>query len=69
MTDQKHKSAQNEAAAARWKRRATVAKSETVQPRKSLMEIAKQCGWDDLPEHVETAYKSYSRARTVRIEE
>tara|TARA_R110000796_G_scaffold146766_1_gene263419 strand:+ start:747 stop:1016 length:270 start_codon:yes stop_codon:yes gene_type:complete len=31
MNDQHNRSAQNKAAAARWKRRATIAKSETAQ--------------------------------------
>ena len=56
MTDQKHKSAQNEATAARWKRRvdmgipisATIAKSATVRSTEHIFESL-LCVADDHP--------------------
>lgn len=41
---------------------------ETNAPkRKSVTTIAKERGWDDIPDHVETAYKSAIRGMTAPI--
>ena len=48
MNDQHNKSAQNEAAAARWKRRATVAKSATVRSTEHIFDSL-LCVADDHP--------------------
>tara|TARA_R110000803_G_scaffold59101_4_gene117466 strand:- start:3183 stop:3395 length:213 start_codon:yes stop_codon:yes gene_type:complete len=40
---------------------------EPEPPRKRITEIAKERGWDEIPDHVETAYKTAIRGMNATI--